>query len=58
MIATAAVLQNVPLLDGLPDELLESLARELTEVSVPAGEWIMREGERANSMFLVRRGRQ
>ncbi len=50
-------LRNVPLLAGLPDELLESLGRELVPMRVAPGEWILREGEPATSMFLVRSGR-
>ncbi len=57
MIRTAAFLRNVPVLAGLPDELLQRLAPEVDEVSVRAGEWILRDGEAANSLFIVRSGR-
>jgi predicted acylesterase/phospholipase RssA/CRP-like cAMP-binding protein len=50
-------LRNVPVLAGLSDELLERLADELEELDVRAGEWIMREGEAADSLFIVRSGR-
>ncbi len=53
----AAFLRNVPMLAGLSDELLERLAGEVREVHVEAGEWILREGEVAESVFIVRGGR-
>jgi len=54
---TAAFLRNVPVLAGLSDALLERLAGQVNDVRVRAGTWIMREGESANSMFIVRSGR-
>ena len=57
MIRTAAFLRNVPVLAGLSDHLLEQLAGEVTERSVPAGDWIMRRGDLAESVFIVRSGR-
>jgi predicted acylesterase/phospholipase RssA/CRP-like cAMP-binding protein len=54
---TAAFLRNVPVLAGLSDELLERLADEVDELHVPAGDWIMHEGEEAQSAFIVRSGR-
>ncbi len=58
-IATHSVgfLRNVPVLAGLSDELLERLADQVEEVHVRAGEWIMREGEVAESLYIVRSGR-
>lgn len=50
-------LRNVPVFAGLPDVLLEHLAGQLGEVHVRAGEWVMREGEAADSLFIVRSGR-
>jgi predicted acylesterase/phospholipase RssA/CRP-like cAMP-binding protein len=54
---TAAFLRNVPILAGMPDELLERLAGQVNDVHVRAGTWIMRGGESADSMFIVRSGR-
>ncbi len=54
---TAFFLRNVPVFAGLSEELLERLAREVREVRVPAGGWIMREGDQAESMFIVSGGR-
>jgi NTE family protein len=53
---TAAFLRNVPVLAGLSDELLERLAGQANDVRVRAGTWVMREGESADSMFIVRSG--
>jgi predicted acylesterase/phospholipase RssA/CRP-like cAMP-binding protein len=54
---TAAFLRNVPVLAGLSDELLERLAGQVNQVHVSAGDWVMREGEPADSMFIVSSGR-
>ncbi len=54
---SVAFLRNVPVLAGLSDELLERLAGEVEEVQVRAGDWILREGETADSLFIVRSGR-
>ncbi len=37
--------------------MLERLAAQADEVQVGAGEWLMREGDEADSLFLVRTGR-
>jgi predicted acylesterase/phospholipase RssA/CRP-like cAMP-binding protein len=47
----------VPVLAGLSEDLLAQLAERVSEVHVRAGEWIMREGEPAESLFIVRSGR-
>jgi NTE family protein len=54
---TTAFLRYVPVLSGLDDELLERLAQQIREVHVSAGDWIMREGGDAESLFIVRSGR-
>lgn len=54
---SVAFLRNVPVLAGMPDELLERLSDELKVVQVSAGDFIMREGEAADSLFIVRSGR-
>ena len=56
LMRTAAFLRNVPILASLPDESLQRLAGQMNDVHVHAGTW-MREGESADSMFIVRRGR-
>jgi predicted acylesterase/phospholipase RssA/CRP-like cAMP-binding protein len=50
-------LRRVPVLAALPDELLERLAAQAWEVHVPAGGWILREGDPADTMFIVASGR-
>ncbi len=54
---TADLLRNISVFSGLSDEHLANLAEELRPVHVPAGEWIVREGEAADSMFIIRSGR-
>jgi NTE family protein len=54
---TSAFLRNVPVLAGLSEDLLERLARQVAERRVRGSGWIVREGEPANSMFIVRSGR-
>src|SRR5512134_812882 len=54
---TTAFLRRVPVLSGLDDELLGRLAAELTLVSVRAGDWLVREGEAAETLYLIRSGR-
>ncbi|MGO9489922.1 MAG: patatin-like phospholipase family protein [Solirubrobacteraceae bacterium] len=47
----------MPVLLGLSDELLGRLADQVQEVHVRAGDWVVREGEEAESLFIVRSGR-
>jgi NTE family protein len=53
----APFLRQVPLLDGVPSPLLERLSTQVRELSVPAGDWLLREGEGADSAFVVKSGR-
>ena len=50
------MLRNVPLLAGLADDQLEQLVGRVRRVRVPAGSWVMREGEAAHSMYIIRTG--
>jgi NTE family protein len=50
-------LRQAPVLAALPGKLLEQLAGRVREVHVPAGNWILREGDPADSMFIVASGR-
>jgi predicted acylesterase/phospholipase RssA/CRP-like cAMP-binding protein len=52
----AAYLRNVQVFAGLPEDLLERLASQVDEVSFHAGEWILRTGESADSLFVIRSG--
>jgi CRP-like cAMP-binding protein len=55
--STAAFLRLVPVLSNLDDELLGRLASEMDEVRVRAGEWLVREGDVAESLYLIHSGR-
>ncbi len=57
MTRATSFLRNVPVLAGLSDELLDRLSGQVNEVPVQAGEWIMHQGEAAQSMFIVSSGR-
>ena len=50
------MLRNVPLLAGLPDDQLEQLVGRVRRVRVPAGSWVMRQGETAHSMYIISTG--
>jgi CRP-like cAMP-binding protein len=54
--STAAFLRRVPVLSALNDELLGRLASEVTEVEIRAGDWLVRRGDRGESLFLIRSG--
>jgi NTE family protein len=54
---TAEILGNVRVLGSLSPELLDQLAGEADELDFRAGDWIIREGEVADSMFIVQSGR-
>jgi NTE family protein len=56
-LGTTAFLRNVPVLTGLSDELLARLDAQVSDIAVRAGDWIIRAGEPADSMFIVRSGR-
>jgi predicted acylesterase/phospholipase RssA/CRP-like cAMP-binding protein len=53
----ATFLRNVPVLSGLSEELLNRLGDEVRERRVAAGGWIVREGEAAESAYIVCSGR-
>jgi predicted acylesterase/phospholipase RssA len=54
---SAAALDEVPLLAGLPAELRARLAAEARTVRVAAGDWLFRAGDEAHSLFVTRSGR-
>ena len=54
---TGATLQGVPLLAGADADALDELAADATPVRVLAGDWILREGDAADDLFVVVRGR-
>lgn len=53
----AAPLTAVPLLSGLSDDLLERLAGQTRALGVKAGQWLFREGDPADSAYVIAMGR-
>lgn len=51
------MLDEVPLLAGLPPHLRAQLAAEARVVRVAAGSWLFRAGDEADSLFVTRSGR-
>jgi CRP-like cAMP-binding protein len=51
-----AFLGRIPIFAGLPDRVMDLIARNLRVVNVVAGAQLLREGEHAHSLFLVREG--
>jgi NTE family protein len=52
----AAFLRNVRVFAGLPAEMVERIAELATDVSVGRGEWLFREGDAADAVYVVRVG--
>ena len=50
-------LSDVPMFDGLPLDSRRLLERAARLVDVPAGTWLLREGDPPGSAYVVRRGR-
>ena len=53
----ATPLAAVPLLAGLEGDLLERLAAQTRSLGVKAGEWLFREGDPAESAYVIAMGR-
>jgi EmrB/QacA subfamily drug resistance transporter len=53
----ADFLARVPLFAALDAELLAEVADTATELRVSAGEWVFREGDAGDAMYVVRAGR-
>jgi CRP-like cAMP-binding protein len=51
-----AELRGIHVLDGIPDELLEPLARAARVVAFPGGTVIFRQGEQARAAYLLTSG--
>jgi len=51
-----AFLSRIPIFAGLPDRVMDVIAGKLRVVQVVAGAQLLREGEHARSMFVVREG--
>ena len=54
---TGATLQGVPLLAGASEEALADLAADARPFRVLAGDWLLREGDEADDLYVVVRGR-
>ena len=50
------LLRGVPMLAGLPEPVLERLAREAVSVAFPAGSVVLREGDVGDRFYVVERG--
>ena len=53
----ADFLARVPIFAGLDPALRETVAQRARPVRVPAGEWLFREGESGDALYVVRAGR-
>lgn len=51
------VLRGIPMLEVLPQQTLERLARSLASMSVPTGGVVFREGDRGDRFWIIERGR-
>jgi NTE family protein len=54
---SVSTLGGVPLFAGADREALEALAADAVPCRVLAGDWVLREGDEANDLFVVLRGR-
>ncbi len=54
---TGATLQGVPLLAGASEEALADLAADARPFRLLAGDWLLREGDKAEDLYVVVRGR-
>jgi EmrB/QacA subfamily drug resistance transporter len=55
--STADFLTQVPLFAGLEPELRAGLASHVADARLPAGEWLFRESDPGDAMYVVRAGR-
>lgn len=52
----ASLLRGTPLFGGLPDESLDALSRGATDRFLEAGEWLFRQGDSGDALFVVAHG--
>jgi NTE family protein len=52
----AAFLSAVPILAGLSEELRAQIGSRSTTLQLPAGEWLFRQGDSGDSLYVVRSG--
>jgi NTE family protein len=53
----SAFLTAVPVFAGLPESIRDYIAEHSRWLQIPAGEWLFRQGEPGDSLFIVRSGR-
>ena len=51
------LLKGVPVLSGLPAELRIAIAERATIITLPAGEWLFRQGDVGDVMYVLLSGR-
>ena len=54
---STSTLAGVPLLAGADPDALDALAGDARPIRVLAGDWVIREGDAAEDLFVVLRGR-
>jgi putative peptide zinc metalloprotease protein len=55
-VEAASLIDQLPLFDDLPEDVLSDLAGRVRLRTIPRGQPIVRQGERADAFFVVRRG--
>lgn len=50
-------LADLPLFEGFPEEILESISRSFIRRNIPKGTYLFREGEEADAMYVLIDGR-
>lgn len=50
-------LADLPLFEGFPEEILESISRSFIRRNIPKGTYLFREGEEADAMYVLLDGR-
>lgn len=51
------ILADLPLFEGFPEEILESISRSFIRRNIPKGTYLFREGEEADAMYVLIEGR-
>jgi CRP-like cAMP-binding protein/Zn-dependent protease len=55
-VEAAGLIDQLPIFDDLPEDVLSDLAGRVRLLRVPVGKRVVRQGERATDLFVVRRG--
>ena len=48
---------QAPIFAGLSAEVREQIAERSRELHLPAGEWLFREGDEGDALYVIRAGR-